>query len=152
MEHQKLTVWNSNSSNSLEELDQVKNLHCLYYKEIGQTGEDVKHLLKNENIILYILKNTSEVTGYAFVELYDKSAYGSWIGLKTDDLQKGNGIFLMKEIHKDLKSKKVELLKLTTRNRFKKALSLYIQNGFDIYGVSLGDDGDLMINLKLSII
>lgn len=146
-----VNVWNKDSSSAKEELEKIKQLHLVHYKEIGQVEDNVLELVKNNNNVIYILKNYSKTIGYAVFELYGPNAYGSWIGLCPKEIQKGNGFFFMREIHKNLKERNITTLNVTTRNRFKSALSIYIKNGFDIYGLSVGDDGDIMINLKLKI-
>ncbi len=36
---------------------------------------------------------------------------------------------------------------LTTRNRFRAAMRLYLANGFDVRGLELANDGDLLIRM-----
>jgi hypothetical protein len=95
-----------------------------------------------------MLVQSKRIVGYATLDIYDKVANAIWIGLIPELISQGIGIQFMKDIYSHLKQKSVKEIILTTRNRFKKALTLYIKNGFEIYGMHVGADGDLMKNLK----
>jgi GNAT superfamily N-acetyltransferase len=130
-----------------EHFDGIEKIHLKYFAEIGEKEGCVKtYLGKGDRLSFVALNSQSEVMGYIISSTNGQRNYFEWFGVK----EKGKGIAqaLLKEYFHVLKKENVTESVLATRNRFKDAIVFYIKAGYEIAGMFLGRDGDLMVQFR----
>lgn len=135
---------------------ETARLHAAVFSDIGETVESAKMQLNDPKSAWFVAvaeQNGKEtVIGYAACREHSaKVLYWSWFGVLPEWRRHGAGKELLREIMKFAKANQFEQILCDTRNRFKNALVLYLQHGFEIIGTYLGPDGDLMIRLRSTI-
>jgi ribosomal protein S18 acetylase RimI-like enzyme len=130
-----------------QEAPEIEKIHLKYYQEIGQDVGVIASYFNDKNRLILVAKTESqEIVGYLTATIDGTQSFAEWIGVKVEDQKIGSA--LAEKYIEECKKLNVKWLKVATRNRFQKALIIYIKYGFQIFGVYQGPDGDLMIQLR----
>lgn len=131
-------------------IKEIERIHLSHFQQIGQVeGEIASYLKRPENLALISTDKDGVVTGYIISANYGTQNYFEWFAVSKK--RQGIAQALFNEYLKELKLLKMTSSALASRNRFKDAIIFYLKSGYEIKGVNLANDGDLMINLKLSL-
>jgi|GEM_PF-5116520 len=128
----------------------IASIHAQCFSCIGQTKEDIIAVLKTESSAYFFIvaEMGKNVQGYAIASTGGRQAYFSWMGVLRSAEKRGIGSKLISEIEKWSSEKHCASITLDSRNRFKKAVRLYLSNEYDISGTWIGSDEELMIRMK----
>lgn len=139
----KISITNALSS----EAPEIEKIHLKHYQAIGEGPGDLATYFNDKNRLILVAKTESqEIVGYLTATVDGALSFAEWIGVKIENQKIGNG--LLEHYYDECKKRGVKWIRLATRNRFQKALIIYIKHGFQIFGVYQGSDGDLMIQLR----
>ena len=125
----------------------VARLHFNEFKVIGGNVSDFEKSLKLCPYSFVAIKN-SKIIGYLTARVEGRELFLQWgvVEKKTRNQGIGKALFL-KAIEK-AKKHKLKSIGLATRNRFKDALHLYIDLGFEVHGTTVQVDGETMIWMR----
>jgi ribosomal protein S18 acetylase RimI-like enzyme len=132
------------------QIDGAKKLLLKNFKHIGLKDKDLAVYFEQPVIYSsFIALENNKVVGTAIVN--KQTGYFSWLAVDEKLRRKGTGSALCKIVEATLRKKKFKRISLDTRNQFKSALLMYLQNGYEIRGTFLHNDDDLMIRLSKKI-
>ena len=125
---------------------EIEKIHLAHFSCIGEKKGCIKDYTQSEDMIGYVAMSGVKVVGYMFFEHTGDSSFLVWFGV-SEGIE-GVSQKLVDTYSNFLKKNKIKTSFLVTRNRFKKGISFYLKNGYDINGTSLASNGDLLIQLK----
>lgn len=129
---------------------EIEQIHLASFASIGEKKGDIAlYLKRKENLAYVALNEAGKVVGYLISFDYKTDNYLEWFGV--DQTEKGIAQKLLDHFLTDLRANNVKHVGLRSRNRFKEAMAFYLKNNFDITGVYLGIDQDLMINFRKTL-
>jgi ribosomal protein S18 acetylase RimI-like enzyme len=136
-----------------KELKGAARLHGLLFKDIGETRMNVIEASQSlgAHTLAVVRPNTGAVVGYLQGVKRGREAHLSWFGVRSNHRGRGLGELLLKKFETWARNMGLTSIGLTSRNRYKAAMRLYLKHGFDITGTSVGPDGDLLIHLRLKL-
>lgn len=128
----------------------MEAIHLQQFKQIGETEGDVeKYLKRSYNMSWVVIDESSNVVGYLIATNYGGNSDLEWFGASVEG--KGVAQMLVDEYHKEAREKGIKQVFIYSRNRFKRAISFYLKNNYDITGLHRSADGDTMIQLNLKL-
>ena len=106
---------------SPKDLDQVKRIHLLAFREIHETSESILTFIKNqEKYGNCVVENDGELQGYSFFSKQGSGLYWNWFAVLPDAEGTGAAEALLAETEVWAKREGLKSITLDSRNRFKR--------------------------------
>jgi ribosomal protein S18 acetylase RimI-like enzyme len=134
-----------------EYIRQAAALHGEAFKGVGETPQKFLSFIKMKRVAFCAIDTPGKVIGYIAGVISLSGIYLNWITVKKSARNKGVGLRLMKALEAEGKKSGAAFATLDTRNRFKEAIKLYLDCGYNIFGCQLGSDGELQIRMNKKI-
>ena len=131
---------------------EIKRIHLLAFEGVGETANTVSAILRDKKFGNIVAEVDGRVVGYSFFHQQGKSLYLNWIAVLPEAEGTGASQIMLQEVEQWANREGLNTIVLDSRNRFKRAITFYLKNGFDIIGSFLHSDGELMIRLSKKII
>jgi predicted N-acetyltransferase YhbS len=129
------------------DIPEIEKIHLKHFAEIGEKDGSIQGIMERTDMLnLVAVAETGEIVGYSLSSNIQKYSYLQWIGVKYE--KEGIGNSILQNYLKECKKMEINHVGITTRNRFKAAIIMYLKNDFEITGVYQGIDGDLMITIR----
>ena len=132
----------------------ISTLHKQTFISIGENLKSATEFLKDKRYTVFvaILPRTEKVVGYAAVFKRWNTLQFCWLAVNPALRRNGIGKMLLRNVARLAKGHGVKNIEIVTRNRFKPALITYLNEGYEIFGVEIGTDRDLLIKLRLKVV
>ncbi len=128
----------------------MEAIHLQQFAQIGQKAGAIESYQKRSyNMSWVVVDDDSKVVGYLIAANYGGDSDLEWFGASVEG--KGVAQMLVDEYHKEAREKGIKQVFIYSRNRFKRAISFYLKNNYDITGLHRSVDGDTMIQLNLKL-
>ncbi len=137
-----------------KDLSGILRVHVEQFKAIGETARKARPAFDTamKSKCLFVAEgDDGKTVGYASVALRGKSAYLCWIAVNQRSQGNGLGAALLDHVRQWAIKNRVKHIELDSRNRFKKALMMYLRANYDIVGLWRHTDGELMLQLRLTL-
>lgn len=125
----------------------MQKLHHLTFCEIGETEETASNLLNSVKNRVIVAEKNELIIGYAIFEIKGSLLFWSWLAVLPENQGNGVALLLYQELLACAHKLALKRMMLVTRNRFKKAVRLYLRNGFKISKASLDPGGEAVIEM-----
>lgn len=135
-----------------QELTTIADIHVECFAEIGETRDSFLAYASRPEVQTRAALDGEKIVGYTVSVLRgDRGVYLAWFGVTASLRGNGAGKNLYKDLYDFAVEKKAPAIELTSRNRFRKAAHFYVDHGFEIYGLYVGRDQDIMLEMRARI-
>lgn len=135
-----------------KELETIADIHVECFAEIGQTREAFLSYAARPDVHTRAAFEGDRIVGYATSVFREgRGVYLAWFGVTASERGSGAGKALYKDLYDFAVLRKAPAIELTSRNRFRKAAHFYTAHGFEIYGLYVGMDKDIMLEMRVGI-
>lgn len=135
-----------------QDLPTIADIHAECFAEVGETRESFLAYCTRRDVQTRAAFDSDKIVGYATSVVREgRSIYLAWFGVTTSFRGCGAGKALYKHLYDFAITMKAPAIELTSRNRFRNAAHFYIDCGFETYGLYVGMDQDVMLEMRARV-
>lgn len=131
------------------DLQAVADIHLECFQEIGETRDSLLNYVARAQVLVRAAFHGDKIVGYTASIFRGKEVlFLSWFGVTESYRKQGVGKALYEDLRSFALREKASFIELTSRNRFRDAMHFYVDYGFEIYGLFVGRDKDIMLEMR----